>query len=78
MVNKDKKKVSICITYYNTKPQLLNTLWSIESHNNDRELFDIIIVDDVSESSHSLTEEDFKPFNMDIKLISTPPYIALK
>ena len=69
-IGKPMKKISICMTHYNRKKQLLNTLSSIEAHGNDKNLFDIIIVDDVSDGQDILTYDDFKSFDLDIKLIS--------
>ncbi len=62
------KELSICMTHINRKQQLLNTLRSIQKQNNSNELFEIIIVDDVSNSSLQLS--DLNEFDMDIKLIS--------
>lgn len=62
------KELSICMTHYNRKPQLLNTLRSIENQGNSNDLFDIIVVDDVS--SDPLTYKDVEEFNLDIKIIT--------
>lgn len=64
------KKISICMGYINRKIQLMNTLQSIHNQEIDPNLFDIIIVDDVSRDEHRLHLEDFYKFNLDIKLIS--------
>lgn len=62
------KELSICMTHFNRKQQLLNTLRSIQIQDNAKELTEIIIVDDVSETSLHLS--DFKEFDLDIKLVS--------
>jgi hypothetical protein len=62
------KEVSICMTHFNRKNQLINTLRSIEKQPNSKELAEVIIVDDVSYSP--LRYEDFESFDLDIKLIS--------
>jgi glycosyltransferase involved in cell wall biosynthesis len=56
------------MTHLNRKKQLLNTLQSIQNQKDARNLTEIIIVDDVSETSLQLS--DFKKFDLDIKLIS--------
>lgn len=56
------------MTHYNRKPQLLNTLRSIQSQNVSTDLFEIIIADDVSKTP--LHIDDFKEFDLDIKLIT--------
>ena len=61
------KKISICMTHYNRKQQLLNTLRSIQNQLVN-ELVEIIIVDDVSNVPLQFT--DFDEFDLDIKLIS--------
>ena len=63
-----KKEISICMTHFNRKNQLMNTLRSIEKQPNSKELTEIIIVDDVSDLP--LRYEDFESFDLDIKLIS--------
>lgn len=63
------KDLSICMTHVNRKRQLLNTLQSIQSQENAKDLCEIIIVDDVSEVPLQLV--DFEDFDLDIKLIST-------
>jgi glycosyltransferase involved in cell wall biosynthesis len=62
------KELSICMTHYNRKKQLLNTLRSIEYQVGAKELTEIIIVDDVSETA--LTYSDFDGIDLDIKLVS--------
>lgn len=62
------KKLSICITHFNRKNQLLNTLQSIQNQDNAKKLTEIIIVDDVSDNPLRLS--DFSDFDLDIKLIS--------
>jgi glycosyltransferase involved in cell wall biosynthesis len=62
------KEVSICMTHYNRKSQLLNTLQSIQNQQNVSNLVEIIIVDDVSKTP--LIYNDFDDFDLDIKLIS--------
>lgn len=62
------KELSICLTHINRKKQLLNTLRSIESQVNAKELTEIIIVDDVS--GVPLKMSDFKNIDLDIKLIT--------
>ncbi len=62
------KQVSICMTHFNRKNQLLNTLQSIQNQKDAKELTEIIIVDDVSEVPLQLS--DFQDFDLDIKLIS--------
>ncbi len=62
------KKISICLTHYNRKTQLQNTLRSIQRQKDASELTEIIIVDDVSITP--LQYEDFSEFDLDIKLIS--------
>lgn len=61
------KKISICMTHYNRKQQLLNTLQSIQNQQ-AKDQVEIIIVDDVSVTP--LQFSDFEDFNLDIKLIS--------
>ena len=61
------KQISICMTHYNRKHQLLNTLQSIQNQN-VKDLVDIIIVDDVSKTP--LQFNDFADFDLDIKLVS--------
>lgn len=61
------KQISICMTHYNRKQQLLNTLQSIQNQES-KDLVDIIIVDDVS--VNPLKFEDFADFDLDIKLVS--------
>lgn len=61
------KKISICMTHYNRKQQLLNTLQSIQNQE-AKELVEIIIVDDVS--AMPLQFSDFEDFDLDIKLVS--------
>lgn len=61
------KEVSICMTHFNRKKQLLNTLQSIQNQDDAKELTEIIIVDDVSDVSLQL--DDFKDIDLDIKLI---------
>ena len=61
------KKISICMTHYNRKQQLLNTLQSIQNQE-AKDLVEIIIVDDVSVTP--LQFSDFKDFDLDIKLVS--------
>jgi hypothetical protein len=61
------KKISICMTHYNRKIQLLNTLQSIQNQDLSN-LVEVIIVDDVSKTPLELS--DFEDFNLDIKLIS--------
>jgi glycosyltransferase involved in cell wall biosynthesis len=63
------KKLSICMTHYNRKFQLLNTLRSIEIQKVPKEFFEIIIVDDVSNTT-PLHISDFETYDLDIKLIS--------
>jgi GT2 family glycosyltransferase len=62
------KELSICMTHYNRKNQLLNTLQSIQNQKNFSHMVEIIIVDDVSYTP--LTYDDFVDFDLDIKLIS--------
>src|SRR3989344_4979867 len=62
------KQVSICMTHFNRKNQLLNTLQSIQNQKDAKELTEIIIVDDVSVEPLKLS--DFEDFDLDIKLIS--------
>ena len=62
------KELSICMTHFNRKQQLLNTLRSIQNQENAKELTEIIIVDDVSAAPLHL--DDFKEFDLDIKLVS--------
>ena len=59
------KKISICMTHYNRKQQLLNTLQSIQNQE-AKDLVEIIIVDDVSVTP--LHFSDFKDFDLYIKL----------
>ena len=59
-----KKEISICMTHFNRKNQLMNTLRSIEKQPNSKELTEIIIVDDVSDLP--LRYEDFESFDLDI------------
>jgi glycosyltransferase involved in cell wall biosynthesis len=61
------KELSICMTHYNRKSQLLNTLQSIQNQNIPNNLFEIIIVDDVSIVPLQLS--DFEELDLDIKLI---------
>jgi glycosyltransferase involved in cell wall biosynthesis len=61
------KKVSICMTHYNRKRQLLNTLQSIQNQEY-KDFVEIIIVDDVS--NEPLQYKDFEDFELDIKLVS--------
>lgn len=61
------KELSICMTHYNRKNQLLNTLQSIQNQDIPKEVFEIIIVDDVSAVPLQLS--DFEDFDLDIKLI---------
>ena len=62
------KELSICMTHFNRKQQLINTLRSIQNQDNAKELAEIIIVDDVSVTPLHL--DDFKEFDLDIKLVS--------
>lgn len=62
------KELSICMTHFNRKQQLLNTLQSIQNQDNAKELTEIIIVDDVSKEALHLN--DFADFDLDIKLIT--------
>ena len=62
------KELSICMTHFNRKNQLLNTLQSIQNQQISNELFEIIIVDDVSKTP--LVYDDFKDFDLDIKLVT--------
>jgi len=62
------KQLSICMTHFNRKIQLLNTLQSIQNQPDAKKLTEIIIVDDVSKVPLQLT--DFSDFDLDIKLIS--------
>ena len=62
------KELSICMTHYNRKSQLLNTLRSIEAQIGARELVEVVIVDDVSNTA--LSYSDFDGINLDIKLVS--------
>lgn len=62
------KQLSICMTHFNRKDQLLNTLQSIQNQKDAKELTEIIIVDDVSKEPLQLG--DFNDFDLDIKLIS--------
>jgi len=62
------KPLSICMTHFNRKKQLLNTLQSIQNQENAKDLTEIIIVDDVSLVPLKL--KDFNDFDLDIKLIS--------
>lgn len=55
------------MTHYNRKHQLLNTLQSIQNQQIPKDLFEIIIVDDVSKVGLKLT--DFENFDLDIKLV---------
>lgn len=63
-----RKEISICMTHFNRKKQLLNTLNSIQRQQNAKELTEIIIVDDVSDTP--LTYDDLKYLDLDIKLIT--------
>lgn len=63
-----KKELSICMTHFNRKNQLLNTLYSIQRQGDVKDLCEIIIVDDVSETP--LSYQDFNIFDLDIKLIT--------
>ena len=65
---KHMKQISICMTHFNRKNQLLNTLQSIQNQKNAKKLTEVIIVDDVSKSPLKLS--DFSDFDLDIKLIS--------
>lgn len=56
------------MTHYNRKSQLLNTLQSIQNQKNSNDLFDIIIVDDVSDDP--LTYDDVEEFDLDIKIVT--------
>lgn len=62
------KELSICMTHFNRKQQLLNTLHSIQTQNIPNDLFEIIIVDDVSTTP--LTYKDIENFDLDLKLIT--------
>lgn len=61
------KELSICMTHFNRKNQLLNTLHSIQRQGVSKDLYEIIIVDDVSSTPLQLT--DFDQYDLDIKLI---------
>lgn len=61
------KELSICMTHFNRKNQLLNTLHSIQNQKIPKDIFEIIIVDDVSNIPLQLS--DFNEFDLDIKLI---------
>ena len=65
------KKLSIVMGYYNRKPLLYNTLYSIGLSKIIKET-EIIIVDDGSSSEHSL-EDIHKDFSSDIKVIRIEP-----
>jgi GT2 family glycosyltransferase len=56
------------MTHFNRKNQLLNTLRSIQRQIDVKDLCEIIIVDDVSETP--LKYEDFNEFDLDIKLVT--------
>ena len=62
------KEISVCMTHYNRKNQLLNTLQSIQNQRDASRLVEVIIVDDVSNTP--LTYNDFSDFDLDIKLIT--------
>jgi glycosyltransferase involved in cell wall biosynthesis len=62
------KELSICMTHYNRKSQILNTLQSIQNQNVQKDLYEIIIVDD--NSRVPLSYSDFSDFDLDIKLIT--------
>tara|TARA_R110000772_G_scaffold249530_2_gene363801 strand:- start:2037 stop:2825 length:789 start_codon:yes stop_codon:yes gene_type:complete len=63
--------ISIVTAYYNRKPQFLTTLKSIaKSSFKD---FEIVVVDDGSSEEHVISEEDLKPYGIDIKVLRIKP-----
>lgn len=48
-------KLSICMTYYNRRPLLVNTLNSIRKYKNNHDI-EVLIVDDASDSEHRIDD----------------------
>lgn len=65
--------ISVCMAYYNRKPELFRTLKTMEQSALPREEFEVIIVDDVSADDHKLDQEYLDQFDIDINLIVVKP-----
>ena len=65
--------LSICMTYYNRRPQLYRTLRTIEQSALPREDYEVIIVDDASAEEYKLTPKDLEQFDININLVSVTP-----
>ena len=59
-------KLSICMTYYNRRPLLLNTLNSIRKYKKDHDI-EVLIVDDASDSEHRI--DDLSTEYSDLNLV---------
>ena len=60
--------ITICMTSFNRKPQMLNTLKSFQKYDSKR--FNVVIVDDWSSAEHILTQEEILKFDFKITYVA--------